>query len=113
MHGLSDDSINALIRWSLDTAGHRGPHITRFSMYLALKNCLLDYDADEQTCLAISLSRPFAEHILGLRATKFTNADYPEINILNLPFPDEHFDFCISDQVLEHVEGDPVAAFKE
>lgn len=113
MNGISDATVKALIRWSLDTAPQRGPHITRFTMYKALSNCLNPYDSPDKTGLAISLSRPFAQDILGLRKTRFTEANYPEYNILNLPFPDDSFDFCVSDQVLEHVEGDPVTAFRE
>ena len=33
--------------------------------------------------------------------------------MLNLSFKSENFDFCISDQVLEHIEGDPFKAFSE
>jgi SAM-dependent methyltransferase len=113
MHALSSETIKGLIRWSLDTAPERGPHITRFFMYKALTNCLQQYDTKEKTGLAISLSRPFAQTILGLKLTKFTDANYPEHSILNLSFSDGHFDFCISDQVLEHVEGDPIVAFRE
>jgi SAM-dependent methyltransferase len=113
MNRIADDTVKALIRWSLDTAPDRGPHITRFAMYKALSNCLEPHDSPERTGLAISLSRPFAQGILGLRRTRFTDANYPEVSMLNLPFADASFDFCISDQVLEHVEGDPVTAFRE
>jgi SAM-dependent methyltransferase len=33
--------------------------------------------------------------------------------MMNLGFDDEIFDFCVSDQVLEHIEGDPFLAFAE
>lgn len=32
---------------------------------------------------------------------------------MNLSFNDEQFDFCISDQVLENIEGNPFKAFSE
>jgi len=38
---------------------------------------------------------------------------YPQFNILNLPFEDGEFDAVVSDQVLEHVEGNPQAAIDE
>jgi SAM-dependent methyltransferase len=113
MHGISDATVKALIQWSLDTGGDKGFHITRYSMYNALRNCLAEHDSPDKTALAISLSRPFGQDILGLRRTRFTDANYPECNMMDLPFEDSSFDFCMSDQVLEHVEGDPVIAFRE
>ncbi len=82
-------------------------------MYRALSNCLRPYDATEKTGLTISLSTPFAQGVLGLRKTRLTDVSYPEHNMLELSFPDACFDFCVSDQVLEHIEGDPVTAFRE
>lgn len=40
-------------------------------------------------------------------------ADYPDVHICALPFPENSFDYVIADQVLEHVEGDPQVAFDE
>lgn len=113
MSALSDSSIKALLRWSLANAPSRGPHITRFFMYRALLGYLRSEDAAGKKGLSISLSKPFAQDILGLRLTEFTEANFPEYNLLDLPFDNEKFDFCVSDQVLEHVEGDPVQAFSE
>jgi SAM-dependent methyltransferase len=45
--------------------------------------------------------------------SNITLADYPEVNCLNLPFDDNKFDFVVSDQVLEHIEGDPFQAIEE
>jgi SAM-dependent methyltransferase len=42
-----------------------------------------------------------------------TEANYPEFTILSLPFPDDTFDLVGSDQVLEHVAGDPFVAVEE
>jgi SAM-dependent methyltransferase len=42
-----------------------------------------------------------------------TDSSYPDINILNLPFEDREFDAVVSDQVLEHVEGNPYNAINE
>lgn len=113
MYGISDSTVKALIQWSLDTTRDRGVHVTRYSMYNALKNCLAEFDSPSRTALAISSSRLFGEGVLGLRQTQYTEANYPEYNILNLSFEDASFDFCMSDQVLEHIEGDPVTAFRE
>lgn len=40
------------------------------------------------------------------------DAQYPEIDMQNLPYEDNSFDFVISDQVIEHLE-DPKKAIKE
>lgn len=114
MHGqLSDDTIKALIRWCLDSAADRGPHITRFRMYRVLDGAFAGHDGPDKQALTISSSSEFARDVLGLRQARYTEAEYPEHNLLHLGFPDESFDFCVSDQVLEHVEGDPFAGFKE
>lgn len=62
--------------------------------------------------LSISHSQHLCE-IMGITPTEVVHANYPEFNILNLPFPDESFDFVLSDQVFEHVEGNPQRAFDE
>jgi SAM-dependent methyltransferase len=51
--------------------------------------------------------------VLGLKAAKIVEAAYPEHSMLALRFADAAFDFCVSDQVLEHVEGDPFEAVRE
>lgn len=42
-----------------------------------------------------------------------TEATYPDVSILKLPYESNSFDVVISDQVLEHVEGDPKLAVEE
>lgn len=42
-----------------------------------------------------------------------TEANHPESDMLALRIPSESFDFCVSDQVLEHIQGNPIAAFEE
>lgn len=107
---FSSDTIKELLAYTLK--GGTGWHITRNFMYKTLGGKLREFDGKGKTCLAISSSRYFGK-ILGLYALEYTDADYPEHNILDLHFADKAFDFCVSDQVLEHVEGDPFVAFRE
>jgi SAM-dependent methyltransferase len=92
-----------------------GPHLTRYSMYDHIRS-VVDKEAGASTAsfkvLAISGSASFAREI-GLAAADIRCADYPEYNILDLPFTDGEFDVVVSDQVLEHVEGDPFQAVSE
>jgi SAM-dependent methyltransferase len=90
----------------------RGAHITRYFMYRELGGIFRDAAPDSRV-LCISDSLPLAK-ILGLGGANITQADYPEHNIIDLAAFDEGtFDFIISDQVLEHIEGDPQRAFNE
>lgn len=103
----------ALIEFAL--ADKRGPartHITRVSMHHALRNLIVDEDDDEKTCLCISQSHPLAD-VIGAAKAQRTITSFPDVNMLALPYEDNSFDFVVSDQVLEHVEGDPFHAIAE
>lgn len=113
MLSFSDTTIKSMLKHLFATGGPRGPHITRFAMYRALKDIFAKYDGENTRTLALSESARLGKLVLGLQKTAYTEANYPEVNILSMPFADPEFDFCISDQVLEHVEGDPFQAFKE
>ncbi len=113
MFKLSDETVKALIQWSLAKSPPSGAHITRFSMYRALQGCLAEHDGEAKTALAISHSAQFGRGVLGLARTRFTEANFPEHDMASLGFETGSFDFCVSDQVLEHVEGDPFVAFAE
>lgn len=90
-----------------------GPErLTRLAMYRALAGRLAAEDGLSRRCLAISGSRKLAT-VLGLEAARIEEAGYPEHSMLALPYPDGAFVACVSDQVLEHVEGDPFAAVRE
>jgi SAM-dependent methyltransferase len=111
--GRADPSLAAaLLRFAFAGPGRKRWHITRLCMYRSLANRLADVDGPERTCLCISGSKGLAR-ILGLRQAALAEAIYPEANLLDLPQADASVDFVVSDQVLEHVEGDPFRAVAE
>ncbi len=93
-------------------------HFTRYQMYKTL---------------FASLPVPLTGTVLGISGLKYwvgsknytppqkiiadgatvTITTYPEVNICALPYPDNSFDYVISDQVFEHVEGDIQKAIDE
>jgi hypothetical protein len=81
-------------------------------MYAALSGRLASEDGRGKSCLAVSGSARLAR-VLGLASARLVEADYPAHSLLALGYDPAAFDFCVSDQVLEHVEGDPFAAVKE
>jgi SAM-dependent methyltransferase len=87
-------------------------NLTRFAMYGALSAKLADEDGLRARVLSISGSTRLAK-VLGFKAANVLDATYPEHTMLVLGFPDATFDACVSDQVLEHVEGNPFAAVRE
>jgi SAM-dependent methyltransferase len=90
-----------------------GAHITRFTMYDRLRE-LRGQLTPEPGARTLSISRSTALcEVLGLDGTQVVEADYPDVNILSLPFADGEFDYVVSDQVFEHIEGDPFAAMAE
>jgi SAM-dependent methyltransferase len=90
----------------------RGPHLTRFYMYRRLGNICSAANTPSAKVLSISNSQNLA-HVIGLSKADIFNACYPDYDILSLPFQDESFDVVVSDQVLEHIKGDPQIAINE
>lgn len=83
----------------------KGAHITRYYMYKHLST-YSEPRSEDLKVLSISHSEELAR-LLGFSDKQITDASYPEFNALDLPFKDEEFDAVVSDQVLEHVEGEP------
>jgi hypothetical protein len=103
--------IKAAVRTVLSAGVRRmphGPHVTRYAMYAALKDICADARRGAgKRMLAISHSGTLAP-ILGIEQAEIAEANYPEHSIIDLKaFPDEGFDFIVSDQVLEHIAGNP------
>ncbi len=113
---MEEMSIYRKIRgraWRYSVKGlQRGPHITRYYMYQRLHSVGTELPNKNGRVLSISHSSNLAD-LLDLQPTEMVSADYPEHNILSLNFPNASFDFVLSDQVLEHVEGDPYQAISE
>lgn len=98
--------------YQLSTLGlSKGPHVTRYYMYNHLSK-YAEPRVQDLKVLSISHSESLGK-ILGFKDEQITDVSYPEFNILDLPFPDGEFDAVVSDQVLEHVEGDPQLAIDE
>jgi len=98
--------------YRLTTIGlSKGSHITRYYMYKHLSK----YSAsrpENLKVLSISHSEGLAK-LLGFSDQQITDVSYPEYNVLRLPFQDGEFDAVVSDQVLEHIEGEPQLAINE
>ena len=92
----------------------KGTHLTRYYYHQHLSQVLDAFgdDAIPKRVLSISGSNQLCE-LLKFKNMEVVETNFPEHNILNLSFPDGYFDFVLSDQVLEHVEGNPQKAIDE
>jgi SAM-dependent methyltransferase len=89
----------------------RGPHITRYFLYKHLEK-ILETGTRSGKILSISHSDRLCR-FFNLKQSEVVEANYPDYNILSLPFAEGEFDYVLSDQVLEHIEGNPQAAIDE
>ncbi len=110
--GFSDEFLKSIIAESLKTSSPGVWNITRHYMYSRLAGLFRTHDDADKRCLSISHSA-FLARLMGLQHAQLMEANYPEYNMLQLVFPDNAFEFCVSDQVLEHIEGNPYTAFQE
>ncbi|HGY11000.1 MAG TPA: class I SAM-dependent methyltransferase [Desulfobacterales bacterium] len=90
----------------------KGTHLTRFAMYEHLRKVLAPIKKAELNVLSISDSLDLCIY-LGFEKDRITDVSYPEYDVLSLPFEDDSFDVIVSDQVLEHVQGNPEKIFDE
>jgi SAM-dependent methyltransferase len=89
----------------------KGPYISRYYMYKHLSQ-YMEARPPEVKVLTIRRSQTLAK-VLGYADDQITDVSYPDFDLLNLPFADGEFDAVISDQVLEHVNGNPQQAIDE
>ena len=101
------------LAWRASIKGlSRGPHITRYFMYGRLRAISPKLSSKNVRVLSISYSEKLAD-LVGLEPSEIVSANYPEHNLLSLAFENESFDYVLSDQVLEHIEGNPQQAIDE
>jgi SAM-dependent methyltransferase len=102
--------VRALHRLSL-LGQETACRISNFEMYRQIGR-FRPADPSKLRVLCISNSWELTRW-LGFAPGQVTNTSYPEISLLQLPYEAGTFDFVISDQVLEHVEGNLKAAVDE
>jgi hypothetical protein len=84
---------------------------SRFGLYHSIQEASRELKL-QGPILSISHSRHLLP-IIGVSEIDVTDANFPEVNILNLPHPDGTFNLVISDQVFEHIQGLPSDAMRE
>jgi SAM-dependent methyltransferase len=117
-------ALRSSLKWALKAIGYplrigtswlpHGAEAGRYFMYEKLSTVVNEPNQGVgKKVLSISYSRALT-NLLGLGKAEVIEANYPEHNALNLTgFGSNEFDYVISDQVLEHVEGNPQAVFDE
>ena len=99
--------------WRLSMLGlKKGSHITRYSMYQSLSDVGKQLSRREGDVLSISNSKYICD-VLNIKPKTLSEVNFPDGNLLSLEYPDNSFDFVFTDQVLEHIEGDPQQAINE
>jgi len=83
-------------------------HLARYYMYRHLKKIFEKIKKNKEggRILSISKSLPLCD-LIAAENYEIIECNFPEYNVLNLPFSNNYFDFVVSDQVLEHIEGEP------
>ncbi len=83
-------------------------HLTRYYMYKKLREFFKEpMDGKILGISGIGNFRPLIS-----KTADVLGVQYPEVDMQNLPYKDNSFDFVISDQVIEHLE-DPKKAVEE
>jgi len=88
-------------------------HIVRYQPNRHLGGMLNDGNGGKgKKTLAISKSGAFCK-ILGLEQSEILETTFPEVDMLQLPYADDAFDYVVSEYVIEHVAGDVQRAVQE
>ena len=99
--------------WRMTTKGFaRSGHICRYTMYNRLRSVCEGLQSADSRVLSISRSQKLIDSA-RLPSGEIVNADFPEHSMLSLDFADASFDCVVSDQVLEHLQGDPQVGIDE
>lgn len=100
--------------YKLSTLGmNTGFHMVRYRMYERIGEVMSQLEQVGTEVLSISGSQELCK-LINKPGLKITEANYPEHNILDLKaFEDDSFDYVVSDQVFEHIAGDPQHAMDE
>lgn len=77
-------------------------HLTRYYMYEKIRKCFKK--PIKGKILGISGIKNFYS-LIDMGNSELTEVEYPEMDMQNLPYEDNNFDFVISDQVIEHLEN--------
>ena len=85
---------------------------SRFGMYLGIERLCRNRVFDGPA-FSVSHSRHLLSFMSLRRGIEVTDADYPQVNLLNLPYGDNTFGVVVSDQVFEYIKGSPIQAFAE
>ncbi len=88
-------------------------HLTRYYMYKRIRECLKEnnYLPIRRKILGISGIKNFYS-LIDRENSELIETEYPKVDMQNLPYKDNSFDFVISDQVIEHLD-DPKKAIGE
>lgn len=101
----------SLLGWEKDVHD-----VIRVGMYKTLAETLpglLPQNVTQGEPEALCISGSWFLTRLAAPRSKVTDARYPEVDVLSLPYLDDTFDLVVTDQVLEHVGGDPFRAVEE
>jgi SAM-dependent methyltransferase len=113
LEGLIRFVLGGMVRISLRVFNRTNHDIIRHAMYQELKEFFACNVVAAPGAKVLSISGSYELANLACPDPVVLDAAYPEFNIMSLPFPDETFDLVVSDQVFEHIEGDPFLAMNE
>jgi len=110
--GILRKGAQALVKASMLPFAKSDAHLVRYSMYQRLALCCSEIDWPKNVD-ALSISGSGFLTNLACAHAHTVDASYPEHNMVDLQFNNDSFDLVVSDQVLEHVSGNPFTAISE